>query len=141
MRGEVIRGEVISWLGDRADRWTADASIDARGCWVVQLEHPASAGLTVETGAADEAEAARVAIRILTSNDEIEIAAASPTFDHPDLCLGVRALSSAFRWHNREVRGVSFLMFEYGHLSEPETAWLEGFIGTDAPASHVSPLG
>jgi hypothetical protein len=78
---------------------------------------------------------------VTSSNDEIVIASAAPTLEHADLCLGVRTLSMAFRWHNREVGGVAFLMFEHGHLTESETAWLAGFVGLDAPATDVSPLG
>ena len=141
MESTSIPSKIISWLGDRADRWTVVASIDDQGCWVVQLEHPASAGLGLETGAADEADAAPIAIRMLESNGEIAIASASPRLEHADLCLGVRTLAMAFQWHNREVAGVTFLMFEHGHLTERETAWLAGFVGHDAPSAHLSPLG
>ena len=137
----LISSEIISWLGDRADRWTVVASTDDQGGWVVQLEHPASTGLGLETGATDEVDAARIAIRMLASSDEIAIAWTSPTLEHAELCLGVRTLATMFRWHNREVRGVTFLMFEHGHLTERETAWLAGFVGRDAPAAYLSPYG
>ncbi len=141
MESKLIPIEIERWLGDLGQGWTISASTAADGSWTVQLAHPASSGKVLETGAASEVEALKIAKRWLKSDDEIRIVAAAPLLAHPDLCSGVRTLTQAFDWHNREVRGVVFLMYEHGHLTESEAAWLAGYMGESAPGQAASPLG
>jgi len=136
-----IPGELGSWLGHRGDGWTIAASTVPDGSWTVVLEHPASWGKILQTGAHTESDALQVARRWLDADDEIRIVAAAPPLVHAGLCLGVRTFVTAFEWTNREVRGVAFLMYEHGMLDEPETAWLAGYLGEDAPVEAASPLG
>jgi len=57
------------------------------------------------------------------------------------MLLGLRTVASMFGWECREVRAVAFLMFENGHLTHDETAWLSGYEGVGAPMQPRSPLG
>jgi len=137
----LIPSGIRASLGDLADDWIITASTSSDGSWIVKLDHPASAGKVLETGASAELDALQVAQRWLADDDEIRIVAAAPPLIHADLCLGVRTLTMVFSWHNREVRGVTFLMHEHGHLTERETAWLAGYVGEGAPGKPASPLG
>jgi hypothetical protein len=140
-----IAAKVIESLGPRLDRWSVEATRDRFGQWEVALTHPASSGIRFLTSTSDEAEAvAKVAASLATSptfDREIAIACAAPDLEHPDLVSGLRTISFSFGWDCRQVRAVAFLMFEHGHLTHDETAWLAGFEGTDAPMEAVSPLG
>ncbi len=140
MDSALIPTEIEAWLGELGRGWTISASTDTDGSWTVQLDHPASAGKILETGAESERDALQIAKRWLEDDDELRIVAAAPALVHLDLCLGVRTLTLAFDWHNREVRGVTFLMYEHGHLTEQETAWLAGYVGESAPGRAASPL-
>ena len=90
---------------------------------------------------ADGAQAASIALQVLEHTEEIDVAAAAPTLEHADLLAGLRTIAAMHRWDSREVRAVAFLMFENGHLTHDETAWMSGYIGTDPPMRPTSPMG
>ena len=141
MDGSNIEREIAASLGHRAIGWQISASVDEHGSWVVSLAHSASHGLVIETGQAEAAEATQRVIEVLTSIEEIETASAAPVLEHPDLILDIRGLAEGFRWDHREVGSLAFLMFEHGHITEVEAAWLAGYIGLGAPRQPVSPVG
>jgi hypothetical protein len=70
----------------------------------------------------------------------VAVANAAPRFVHPDVVMGVQALARAFEWPALEVKGVAFLLFEAGTLTEQETSWLAGYLAEDAPMEPLSPL-
>jgi hypothetical protein len=107
----------------------------------VSLTHPASAGLIIPTGSDSVAEAIEIAGRVLSASTEIDIASAAPALEHAELLLGLRTVATMFGWGNREVGAVAFLMFENGHLTLDETAWLAGYEGVGAPMRPHSPVG
>ena len=72
---------------------------------------------------------------------EVDIAAAAPKLEHPDLIAGLRTIAKAFNWDTLEVRSVAFLLFEHGHLTHDEAAWLSGYDGQNAPMNPISPTG
>ena len=139
--GSTVDASIIKWLGPRLDRWSVDASVDPQTGWVIALTHPASAGLMIQTGTTDEAVAVETGRRVLAANAEIDIASAAPVLEHPDLILGLRTVATMFGWESREVGAVAFVMFENGHLTLDETAWLAGFEGVGAPMQPRSPIG
>lgn len=141
MEAAEVEQAIVESLGRNAVGWSITASINERGRWQVLLEHPASTGLVFDTAASDGFEALSFVLAGLNSNEEIAFVASAPALTHPDAVSGVRGLTQAFTWHNREVASVAFLMFECGCLSEPETAWLAGFIGGGAPGRPRSPVG
>ena len=136
-----VEQSIVESLGRNAIGWSVAASTDEIGCWEVLLSHPASNGLGFHTGKTDAAEAVATVLAGLVSTDELGIVAASPTLTHSDAVIGIRSLAQAFRWPNREVGAVAFLMFECGSLSEAEAAWISGFIGDGAPGRPRSPVG
>ena len=121
--------------------WHVVAAQDDRDEWAICLDHPASHGLVIETSTSTATDALRLALSILSSSDELAIVGAAPVLEHTDLLLGVRTLTQCHEWDNLEVRAVAFLMFEHGHITRAETAWLAGFIGRDAPRNPVDPMG
>ena len=145
MEPSTVAAEIIESLGPRLDRWSVEATRDQFGQWEVALTHPASSGIRLLTSTSDAAEAVAKATATLASpasfNHEIDIASAAPELEHPDLIAGLRTIAFAFKWDSREVRSVSFLMFEHRHLTHDETAWLAGYEGVDAPMTARSPLG
>lgn len=141
VEGRVVAAKIMESLGPRLDRWRVESNLDAGGCWVITLTHPASAGLVLDTGSTNEGDAIAVGDRILAANTEIDIASAAPDLEHDELILGLRAISKMFEWDNGEVRAVAFLMFEQGQLNVDETAWLSGYEGSNAPMTAASPLG
>ena len=76
-----------------------------------------------------------------SSSDEIDVAASAPALEHADLLAGLRTIAAMFGWDNDEVRAVAFLMFENGHLTLDETAWVSGYIGGGSPMCPTSPMG
>jgi hypothetical protein len=137
-----VANRIKEALGPRRDRWHVEVSSDAVGRWVIALSHPASAGLMVETQATDDDGAVAAGIRMLASaSTEIEVATAAPELEHADLISGLRTISQMFKWDNREVGAIAFLMFEHGHLNQDETAWLSGYQGIGAPMAPRSPIG
>lgn len=121
-----------------SSRWTLALERDARGI-VLVAEHPASAGLVIETGTRDHELAAR---RIASWIDqrELAVADAAPDLVHPDTVAGVRAMALAFGWPTVQVRGVAFLLFGAGALTADEAGWLSGFVADDAPMVVTSPI-
>ena len=105
----------------------------------MMLEHPASAGVVLELRETDPAEAAAAATRILAAHREVQLAFAAPELTNPDLVMGLRTLTAAFTWSNLEVRSVAFLLYEHGHLTVDEAAWLGGYEGKDPPMTVTSP--
>ncbi|MGD9999423.1 MAG: hypothetical protein AB7U39_21090 [Ilumatobacteraceae bacterium] len=136
-----IEAGIIESLGPRLDGWTVKASEDPQTGWVITLTHPASAGLGIETGTAVEIEALETGRRVLAASKEVDIASAAPALEHADLITGLRTVATMFGWDSREVAAVAFLMFEHGHLTLDETAWLSGYEGVGAPMQPRSPLG
>ena len=134
-----VKAKIMESLGQRLDHWSVEATLDPDATWVITLAHPASAGVIIETGATDQAEAVAVSGHLLAASIEIDIASAAPDLAHADLIAGLRTISKAFEWDHREVRAVAFLMYEHGHLNHDETAWLSGYEGIDAPMRAVSP--
>ena len=141
MEAREIEQAIVESLGRNAIGWSVAASTDELGRWEVLLSHAASNGLAFDTGATDGAEAVSVVLSGLDSIDELGIVAAAPALTHPDAVIGIRSLAHAFKWTNREVGAVAFLMFECGALSEPEAAWISGFIGVAASGRPRSPIG
>ncbi len=105
------------------------------------LTHPASAGLVLESIGADTDDTITAAANALHTITEVDIAAAAPKLEHPDLIAGLRTIAKAFNWDTLQVRSVAFLLFEHGHLTHDEAAWLGGYDGRNAPMNPVSPTG
>jgi hypothetical protein len=122
-----------------SSRWTLALERDARGI-VLVAEHPASAGLVIETGTLDHDLAARRIASWWSSQREVAVADAAPDLVHPDTVAGVRHLALAFAWPTVQVRGVAFLLFEAGALTADEAGWLSGFVADDAPMVVTSPI-
>jgi hypothetical protein len=121
-----------------SSRWTLTLQRDARG-FVLVADHPASAGLMIETGTLDHDLAAR-RISSWMGQREVAVADAAPELVHPDTAAGVRALAVAFDWPTVQVRAVAFLLFEAGVLTADEAAWLSGFVAHDAPMVVTPPI-
>ena len=141
MASSSIEDAICEWLGPRLDRWTVEASADRQAGWVITLTHPASAGLIIETGTGIEGDAIGTVTRVLAATKEIDIASSAPALEHLDLLLGLRTVAKMFGWENLEAGAVAFLMFENGHLTLDETAWIAGYEGHGAPMRPRSPLG
>jgi hypothetical protein len=77
-------------------RWTLTLPRDARG-FILVADHPASAGLIMETGTLDHDLAAR-RISSWMHQREVAVADAAPELVHVDTVAGVRALAQAFDW-------------------------------------------
>ena len=118
--------------------WVLDVRREAGG-FVVTARHSASNGLVIETGTLK----ADLAVhRLVASIDrrEVALANAAPELAHPDTVAGVRTLTTAFDWPTVQVRAVAFLLFGAGVLTAEEAAWLSGFVASDAPMVHTSPI-
>jgi hypothetical protein len=123
----------------QSSRWTLSADRNASG-FVLVADHPASAGLVLDTATFD----LDIAVQLVSSwmrQREVAIADAAPDLVHPATVAGVRALARAFEWPTVQVRAVAFLLFETGVLSVDEAAWLAGFVGTEAPMVATPPTG
>jgi hypothetical protein len=121
-----------------SSRWTLDLQPEARG-FVLVADHPASAGLVLETGTLDHELAARH-ISSWMRQREFAVADAAPELVHPDTVLGVRSLAVAFDWPSVQVRAVAFLLFGAGVLTADEAGWLSGFVADDAPMVVTPPI-
>jgi hypothetical protein len=121
-----------------SSRWTLTLQRDARG-FVLVADHPASAGLVVETGTLDHDLAAR-RISSWIRQREVAVADAAPELVHADTVAGVRTLALAFDWPTAQVRAVAFLLFEAGVLTADEAGWLSGFVADDAPMVVTPPI-
>ena len=141
MPSNVVETQLATWLSANSVGWTVVASRDRRGAWLVSLDHPASAGLRIETGATDALEATRIAMKCIKAADEITTASAAPALEHRDLVMEVRTIAQVFDWHTDEIRAVAFMLFSHGHISRGEAAWMSGFLGHGAPRHPVDPVG
>ena len=121
-----------------SSRWSFALQRDAHG-FVLVADHPASAGLMIETGTLDHDLAARC-IASWMGQREIAVADAAPELVHPDTVAGVRALAVAFDWPTVQVRAVTFLLFEAGVLTADEAGWLSGFVAHHAPMFVTPPI-
>lgn len=128
-------------LRPRLTGWTIAAHRRHDDRWTITLTHPASHGLVLELRATEPDTAVTEAAATLAANTEIAIIANAPHLEHVELVLGLRGLASSFKWSYQEVCATAFMLYEHGHLTEPETAWLAGYEGRDAPMSPISPLG
>jgi hypothetical protein len=121
-----------------SSRWRLSVERDDRGFTLV-AEHPASAGLVLETGTLDrDLAASRISAWI--AQREIGVADAAPELLHADTVAGVRALAQAFDWPTVQVRAVAFLLYDAGVLAADEAAWLSGFVADDAPMVATPPI-
>jgi hypothetical protein len=121
-----------------SSRWRLTVERDDRGFTLV-AEHPASAGLVLETGTLDrDLAASRISAWI--AQREIGVADAAPELLHADTVAGVRALAQAFDWPTVQVRAVAFLLYDAGVLAADEAAWLSGFVADDAPMVATPPI-
>ena len=125
-------------LQDRSPLWEVEVQPGLHGRVSVGCRHPASAGLAIDVDPNDEQHL--LAVLAASSLDEVRIASAAPTLRDPERVQSVRSLIKAFKWTQPEVRGLAFVLFEYGFLSEDETAWIAGFAAVDAPMRPVSPI-
>ncbi|MEQ1788206.1 MAG: hypothetical protein ABL966_14225 [Acidimicrobiales bacterium] len=120
-----------------ASRWSAHIERhDDR--LLLFAEHPASSGLVLDTDSSDPQMAERVGW--FCRQREVAVAEASPHLVHRDAVMGVRALAKAYEWPAAEVKGVAFLLFDVGALTQEEASWLAGYVAEDAPMEPVSPL-
>ncbi|HEX8805154.1 MAG TPA: hypothetical protein VF743_13200 [Acidimicrobiales bacterium] len=122
-----------------SSRWTLGTEPNPRG-FVLVADHPASAGLVLETGTFDGGVAERHVDSWMRQR-EFAVADAAPDLVHPDTVAGVRTLVTTFDWPTVEVRAVAFLLFDAGALTADEAGWLAGFVAGDAPMEARSPLG
>ena len=130
--------ELASHKLGASSRWRLTVERDDRGFTLV-AEHPASAGLVLETGTLDrDLAASRISAWI--AQREIGVADAAPELVHADTVAGVRVLAQAFDWPTVQVRAVAFLLYDAGVLTADETAWLSGFVADDAPMVATPPI-
>lgn len=111
------------------------------GGYVMYADHPASAGLVIETTTDDSDRAIRICTDTLEGAREVAIADAAPSLDHPELVMGIRTLVTGFDWPAGQVTGLTFLLAEHGAINDEEAAWLSGFVAWDAPMKRVWPDG
>jgi hypothetical protein len=120
-----------------SSRWVLSTEPNRAG-WVLVANHPASAGLVLETGTFDWEQAERLVTGWMGER-EFRVADAAPELVHPDTVAGVRSLATAFEWPTVQVRAVAFLLFESDVLTADEAAWLAGFVAADAPMAVTPP--
>jgi hypothetical protein len=103
----------------------------------LRAEHQASHGLAldIDTWTSDSAEH----LEWWSHQREVAVAAAAPQLVHPELVMGLRTLTVAYRWGAAELRGIAFLLFEVQALTLEETSWLSGYVADDAPMQPVTP--
>lgn len=122
-----------------SSRWTLGMEPNADGFAFV-ANHPASAGLVLETSTFDT-DLAKRRIDSWMGHREFAVADAAPEqLAHPDIVASVRHLVCAFDWPTVQVRAVAFLLFEAGILSADEAGWLAGFVASDAPMVVTPPV-
>lgn len=138
--------EIRLWLHERDERWTVDeVSSVPPGRPSVLVQHPASHGLQLELadnreGNQEQSQQMSV-LNSLAQNSEIEICSRAPALAHVDLLLGLRTVINVHHLDNSTCRSLAFLMYEHGQITEPEAAWVAGFLGQDPPMRPQSPLG
>jgi hypothetical protein len=123
-------------LVEARDRLTLQR--DARG-FVLVADHPASAGVVIETGTLDHDLAAR-RISSWIRQREVAVADAAPELVHLDTVAAVRTLALAFDWPTAQVGAVAFLLFEAGVLIADEAGWLSGLVADDVPTVVTPPI-
>jgi hypothetical protein len=123
-------------LGE-SSRWVLTVQRDGPG-FTLRAEHPASAGLVIETGTLD-ADLATRRISVWLDHRELAVADAAPELVHPDTVAAIRALARAFEWPTVQIRAVAFLLFEADALTADEAGWLSGFVADDAPMVATPP--
>jgi hypothetical protein len=111
------------------------------GGLVLVAEHPASAGLVLETGTFDRDLAERH-IAWWMRQREFAVADAAPELVHPEAVAGVRTLVQAFEWPTVQVRAVAFLLFEVDVLTADEAGWIAGFVASvvDVEVDEPAPV-
>jgi hypothetical protein len=114
-----------------SSRWVLGADRNSDG-FVIVADHPASAGLVLETATFDREVAERRMTRWMRER-EFAVADAAPELVHPAVVAEVRTLALAFAWPTAQVRAVAFLLFGADAISADEAAWLAGFVAPDAP--------
>jgi len=122
-----------------SSRWVLSTERNPGGL-VLLAEHPASAGLVLETGTFDRDLAERH-IAWWMRQREFAVADAAPELVHPEAVAGVRTLVQAFEWPTVQVRAVAFLLFEVDVLTADEAGWIAGFVASDAPMVRRPPNG
>jgi hypothetical protein len=107
--------------------------------FVLVADHPASAGLMIETGTLDHDLAAH---RISSWMDHraVAVADAAAELMHSDTVAGVQALAEAFDWPTAQVRTVAFLLFarHYALVRRPRVivvVEVVGLLSLDPPDS------
>jgi hypothetical protein len=130
--------ELASHTLGASSRWRLTVERDDRGFTLV-AEHPASAGLVLETGTLDR-DLAASRISAWFAQREIGVADAAPELVHADTVAGLRGLAQAFDWPTVQVRAVAFLLYDAGVLTADEAAWLSGFVADDAPMVATPPF-
>ena len=140
--------EIERWLQQRDDRWTVRfvPPSPPGGHQSILVEHPAGYGMgfvldePVDNGRQGQ-EAVQRVLDSLTSSPETEICRNAPQLVHPELRLGFRTVVVFHDLENLVCRSLAFLMYEHGQVTEPEAAWMAGFLGRHAPMELQSPLG
>jgi hypothetical protein len=115
-----------------SSRWVLRADRNGADGFVIVADHPASAGLVLETATFDRDLAER-RITWWMREREFAVADAAPELVHPSVVAEVRALAQAFAWSAVQLRTVAFLLFGVDAISADEAAWLAGFVAPDAP--------
>lgn len=105
-----------------AQGWSVE--VRDKGGWTVELTHPASHGLVLETGSGSVAEAIERARQWIDSTDEVRVAGSAPVLSHPDLVLELRGLAAAFQWEPHEIAGVVRMLESYEVIASDEANWL-----------------
>jgi hypothetical protein len=134
---ERIRASAVATLAP-SSRWAITVERGPAG-FAIRAEHPASAGMIIETGTFDEG-AAIAMVKQWMRDSEFSVADAAPDLVHGDIALGVRTLTAAFNWPTDQVRAVAFLLFEAGGLTSDEAGWLAGYASHDAPMHARPPI-
>jgi len=114
-----------------SSRWVLGLDRRTDG-FVIVADHPASAGLVLETATFDKDVAER-RIAPWTREREFAVADAAPELVHAGVVAEVRALAQAFAWPAAQVRAVACMLFGVEAISADEAAWLAGFVAPDAP--------
>lgn len=135
-----IEDGVRATLPSSVQPWVVAASRGRSSAWSVELTHPASNGLVIESATSDTAEALARILDILRTNPEIGLVAQAPRITHPSMIDGVRALAQVFGWSRAEVGSVARLLEEGGALNLDETRWLESSFGEDRPPSRATTI-
>jgi len=107
---------------------------------LITATHAASRGLTFEYPADwDDDTVVEIARAHWQHHEEIRITSAAPKIVNRRAVEGLRTVIAALGWTSVDVRAVSFLMWELGQLTRDESAWIAGYLGTDAPNRLIFP--